>query len=282
MKRIIILLLVFTTANQIVFSQSNKKTYSDEVICSNIAEHSVKSIFYSEHGEEIPCVKYRKSIKSVILTGYDIVVDKNSNIRRYGIYFSHDFGTIQPSYLKQIKKQLSKSSGKKILSNQTIVIRYNNNLYKKDKVIKRLTSGPVHKSKATAKNKIKKWRVDIKKGLKSLEERKDSKLFFVYANNLGGKHDYPKLKLNWIEDTMNLGDSLFKIKHTHHLIVIRPNGEYFISNVHLSSHLIKKILDEEDWSQFRKDWKKSYQKMSPRGYGVFRTKKQAHNILCHS
>ena len=277
MKRIIVLTLLLFSFN-FCNSQDLKK------LKLVVTPSTLKFQYFDEHMKKISHSEYLQRSKSFLLSGYDIsdIKNINSNIRKYGIYFAHDFGTIEPFYLKQIKDELTKSSGEKILPNETIIIRYNNNLYSKESVVERLTSGPVHKSKAIAKRKIKKWRVDIKKGIKSLEKRKDAKLFFVYANDLGGKNDYPRLKLNWIEDTMNLGNSLFKIKYTHHLIVIRPSGEYFISHVHLASHLLKKVLNEKDWSKLKKGWKEAYHSMSPYGNRIFGSKLQTHNILCRS
>lgn len=275
MKRKLVTYLVLLSSI-ICFSQNlkNKKTI---VVGKSLNQPE----YFDEQGNKISFPKYLERTKSAMLEGYDIFEENNKkpNSPKYGIYFAHKFGIIKPEYLKQIKAQLLKTSKVKIDSNQTIIIRYINNFSSETKTIEWLRSRPRNYSKSKAKRILRKQIELLNKSKNSIESKNDVKLFIVHGKGLDDENGFSEL--NWAPDTMKLKSGIFKISYTYHTLVLKPNGEYFISNIHLSNQLLTDLISEDDWSEFKKDWEKSYQSMSVKGRGVFKGKKQVHHLLCH-
>lgn len=111
-------------------------------------------------------------------------------------------------------------------------------------------------------SKIKKSAKKNSKIIKKVSERFNTTTIHVVRNNKG----YPlKNKyFTWIEDST----STFQNKYHGTIMVLRPNGNYFIRYGHLIKEKIYTILEEDNWSSFYKDWGKSIKSNSSNGFGI--------------
>ena len=112
---------------------------------------------------------------------------------------------------------------------------------------------------------------------KKTEKKFNSRVFYTYKHDKGFLKDYPK---HWIKDNGVVKNSFFKIMYESHLVILKPNGEYFLGGSHLSDDNLKKLLKNENWSVFKRDWKNSMSLASKDGLGIFKKTYGLHQKHC--
>ena len=72
------------------------------------------------------------------------------------------------------------------------------------------------------------------------------------------------------EDNGAFRNTFFQIMRQYDFLVIKPDGEFFLSGGHLSDAKLKQLLNDRDWTPIKDDWKKSTETKVKNGYGFFR------------
>ena len=57
-----------------------------------------------------------------------------------------------------------------------------------------------------------------------------------------------------------------------HLLIIKPDGDYFLSGGHITDKQVGKLLKKADWSKYKNDWKLSFQREVINGYDLLKDK----------
>ncbi|WP_166386291.1 hypothetical protein [Polaribacter sp. 11A2H] len=231
---------------------------------------SVKYI--DENMSPIDSITYSKKCNLVVLKCLNFKTD-SLNINK--VVYKYKFGTTDTLGYTQVRKFLSRNSNLKIDKNAFLMIRFRDTLYDSNTNLKNYKRHVKNHSKIKhADYDFKKNQSNTKKSIEALQKcnKKFKKLggeiFNVYNYDYGYRKEYPEV--NWIKDRGLFKNAFFKIIYSSSFLLIKPNGEYFISGGHLSDSLLKKLLKNNDWSDFRLDWLASYNTLSKSGKGVFK------------
>ncbi len=240
-----------------------------------------KEYYLDENMKEITPHFYLEKCSSRVLKCLDFKTGKEII---HKVVFRFKFGSVKKIGYKQIKALLSKTSNKAISLNAIIMITYRDSLYDfkarernyKKHILKHdsVKHGPFSLRKFDYSRK--KW---IKRQQKCVKRYKklNAETFYIYKYDYGSIKTYPNL--HWIKDRGMFKNTFFKIMYNSNFVVIKPNGEYFISGGHLQDKLLKKLVKNSDWTPFKKDWQNSYQSLHREGYGVFE-KEHYHKPHC--
>lgn len=196
------------------------------------------------------------------------------------------FGKLNPTEYKQIKGVISRISKLKIKSDEIIVIKYYDSLLNFSSVNKRHMEHTKPKktispdsSNSTKRNhhpfnedifykNRRKWVKKNKKCIEKNEDKYNAKIIYLYKaeQNVISKYE----GFNWVKDNGVFKNKFFKIMFNFHLLIIKPNGEYFLSGGHITDKKVGKLLKKADWTEFKSDLKSSYRKHIFRGIGLFK------------
>ncbi|AOW19427.1 hypothetical protein [Urechidicola croceus] len=115
------------------------------------------------------------------------------------------------------------------------------------------------------------------KCIQKIEKKSNSKINLIVHENIGYKlkNDY----FTWAEDTGVIKNMFFEINTGNDLLILKPNGKYFIKNGYVSDSNIIKIANESDWSEYYNDWKKTTEEKFSKGHGII--KKLVQNNVYH-
>ena len=258
MKRNQITLLLFFLLTTFSSYAQKKSYYLDENM------HEVNHVLYLEKCSS-------RILKCLVFTTDSLIIHK--------VVFRYKFGNIDSLGYKQIKSQLVQNKKNKLNKNTVLLINYRDSLYDSkarergyERHIKKHKN--VHHKPFSVKNFHKRRRTWIKLQKKCIKKfnKLNAATFYVYNYDYGSIKEYPEL--GWTKDRSVFKNVFFKIIRNNNFLIIKPNGEFFLSgDYHLYNDLIKKLIQEKDWSSFKKDWQKSYQSLHNTGYGLFKRRK---------
>jgi hypothetical protein len=253
-------------------------------------------VHIDEDLKEINLEDYNKKCYSEI---FKCSTYKTDSIKINKVLFRYAFGKLNKERRKELNELLSNKSSVKIDSNRTLIITYNDTLfglysrlaYRKKLLIsqektnlERKNSGesPIKfiNRKLTPKTylkSIKKNEKKLKKCISKANEKYNTDVFFFYKND----KDYLKdiEFTNWIQDTGLIKDTFFKIANRNNFVILKPNGDYFLSEPRLSDNRLISLLKNNDWSQYKLDWENSIAANSKTGIGFFKREKTS--LLTH-
>jgi hypothetical protein len=178
-------------------------------------------------------------------------------------------------------------SGKNINENATLIIKYYDSLlsfktvYKKHLQKKKdineldslLYNGQnilTHNHKYTIEtydSSKKKWAKKKNKCIKKIEKLNNSHVSYLYGNAENKNLGYPDF--NWIKDRGVFKNNFFKISFNFGLLILKPDGEYFLSGSHFTDKMVKQLLKNADWNDYKKDLYASYGSNSSSSDGFF-------------
>ena len=253
-------------------------------------------IYMDENFKEISIEKYNKKCYSEI---FKCSTYKTDSLKINKVLFRYAFGKIPTSDYDQLRQLLMKQANLTITKDRTIILNYRDTLQDyasrlkhrnkhikafKDKNQKRKDSGfktiKYQIGKLTYKKyirEIKTYEKKIKKCIVLAETKYNSNTFFFYNYDKGYLKDTKNIK--WIEDNGVIKNTFFKIMYQSHLVIIKPDGNYFLSGSYLSDERLAKILNN-DWSRYKQDWNNSITTNSKTGIGFFEKEKTGHKSHC--
>lgn len=242
-----------------------------------------QKIYIDENMNRIDSIQYINKCKIYILK---CLKYKTDSLDINKVLYNFSFGRITPTEYKQVKKLLVQNADTLINSNTVILINYRDSLYnfeanKKNYDIHVLNHDSIRHKKLTPKNfetNRKNWIKKQNKCIKKLAKNYNTKTFYVYKYDFGTHKDDEAL--SWIKDRGIFKNLFFKIQYNYNYLIIKPDGEYFLSGNHLSDLNLKSLLKNSDWSKVKLDFQNSYISNSIDGIGIFSEKVGSHIEHC--
>lgn len=106
------------------------------------------------------------------------------------------------------------------------------------------------------------------KCIKTFESKYNTRLFYVYKDDSNISGDYVNFK--WLADNGIFKNTFFEIMFNYWVVIIKPDGEYFLNGSHLSDKNISKLIESDDWSIYKKDWYETLEIYLINGKGLFK------------
>lgn len=237
-----------------------------------------QKIFIDEYMQKIDSLTFQKKCKAAVLKCLSYKKDSIFDVNK--IMFKYSFGKITSTEVSQIKKVLEKSGTKKINNHSNIIIHYRDSLYSFEASLRNykryIKKHPDNKlSKFTLKSfdsSREKWVKKQKKCIKKINSKFDTDTFYIYNHKYIDLNNFYNFK--WIKDRGIFKDRFFNIIYNNQILIIKPDGNYFLSGGHLSKVMLFKLLKSSNWDKYKKDWQNSYTTLHKSGLGFFK----AHRI----
>ncbi len=245
-------------------------------------------VFLDENMNQIDKKTYNKKCKINI---YYCKKDKTDTTIVNKLYYKYQFGKVSNEDFQILKTFFFKSTGIKFSPTSNIIIKYNDSLFgyksteEKRKIqynkhlnrynnsisnIRKKGKFPEfvpHTLKAYTKSHIS-FINRQKKCIELVNKNYNSNAIFLYQFDLDHNIMWPDL--NWIQDKYGLFKQLFfKIPNFDGMLILKPDGNFFVSNTILSEKVFS-ILLNGDWSNIKQDWIKTKQKYIKKGFGLFK------------
>ncbi|MEZ4793751.1 MAG: hypothetical protein R2783_09895 [Gelidibacter sp.] len=220
---------------------------------------------------------------------YKCLKYQTDSITLYKVLFKYRFGKIDVQEYNQIKNLVTGSKSN-IGTDIVLVIKYIDSLRDYEGFKRQhLTHVKIHDSiskieslgnrpqmikhwaynyKMYKRNK-KRWIKSSKKCVKKFEKNLPVDVSYVYNFNQDNLADYEGLNL--IKDRGALRVKFFNIKNNFNLLILKPDGEYFLSGDHMSDESLKRLIKNKDWSSYKSDWNATINTYKVNGTGMFRS-----------
>ena len=230
-------------------------------------------LYLDENLKKIDSVTYSKKCKIHIFKCLEYHTDSLSVEKVLHKFY---FGKVSQTEANQITGLLALDSGKKIKKNDIIVLKYIDSLYNY-KTSKRNYDKHVEKhkkfhhkrynKKKYNKHKIK-WEKTNYKCVKKFEKTEKIKVLHSVKHTQNDLNNYRNIVV--VKDRSVLKNTFFKIIYNYNLLILKPNGDYFLSGACLNDKKLLKLLKSDDWSVFRNDLKRSIDGNHENGFGFFK------------
>jgi hypothetical protein len=212
------------------------------------------------------------------------------------INYQHQFGKISPEHYEQIRKLIYTDGNLKIEKGQTIIIKKQDSLYnfkkeliehkkhkkefedwKKnyeslmkngDSIIKKPHYHEHEFNKEIFEERMKRGNAKREKCIRKFERKYNVKVVYLHEDDINLEAGYGDF--TWVKDRGIIKKIFFKRNGLHNLLVLKPDGEYFLSGAHFLDKHLKKLLRKKDWSKHKKDFKKSLLPKNINGKGIFK------------
>ncbi len=250
------------------------------------SQESTTELYLDENLNKIDSITYSKKCKRILSKCLEYKTD-SLIINKISIKYA--FGKLTSSEYNQIKGVITRNSDMKLKQNEVLVIKYYDSLLNFNSVNRRHLNH-IKKPKtvlpdslASAKNtknvfhtfnesifneNRKKWVKKHKKCIAKNEKKYDMKLIYLYKDEQNVLDQYEDF--NWVKDNGVFKNKFFNIMFNFHLLIIKPDGDYFLSGGHITDKQVGKLLKKMDWSEYKNDWKLSFQKQVINGSGLFK------------
>ena len=247
------------------------------ITLSSFSQENVKNMYIDEDFIEIDSIQYSNKCELDI---YKCFGYRKDTIKINKVLNKYAFGQLSKTELEQIKLVLKRDSNIIIEPDNSIIIKYIDSLFSFKTVKKRNES---YRKKLEKKYKYytykpftkKRYDSNLEKGTKHKNKcvNKYKKNYSVdilhmyrYAENSLEEYNYH----NFIKDENVLKHRFFNSIYNYHLLIIKPNGNYFLSGVRLKDKYVNRLLKKDDWNPFLKDLIISKQVHPKYGYGFFK------------
>ena len=209
------------------------------------------------------------------------------------ISYQYYFGKITPQKRKELQILINSKTNRNIKDNENILIQYfdtlqgyqgQKRLYKKHyidyhyQIVENDTIYFTEYPPLTLKKfntQRKKYQKKLTKCSIKLEKRKNTKVIEMY--NIDTGYPFELEKLTWLKDPGIFKKIFFKNMYESNLLIIKPNGDYFMKYSHIKDEDLFGLLKTDDWSQYKKDFEKSINTNSSVGYGIIKSLHSIYN-----
>lgn len=268
--------------------------------------HAQSIIYLDQDSKLISLNEFKKKCKQHI---YKCLKYKSDSLIVNKIHAKYAFGNMPIESYEKIRLTLIKDSDINIPKDKTIVINYvdtiaNYNSYLKHyeayhkkefandssyinslsttiKVNNKAIRPPYRREPISYKKHTKRahaYMDRVAKCTKKLEKKTNVSISHIYNVNL--PKNYSIDQVNWIKDSGFFKDNYFEMIYRTRFMVIKPNGEYFLSGTMLSYETMKKFLKSKDWSSYKKELELSHHESNINGFGTFKKKHYYNTLFC--
>jgi len=238
------------------------------------------TIYLDENSIEITSSLFDKKMKVGVFHS-SIYITKSLAIKK--ILHKFYFGKLTKQECNQLRLLLMRESNSKINKDANLVINFRDTLHGYP-IQKRNYDNHIKKHKTRGKGKfapkvkhnpfnqkifsknVKRSAKHLNKCSKKILKWNNSYVFNVFNINEGYPIENEYFK--WVKDPGIFKMKFFNIMYENNLLIIKSNGDYFLKFGHFSDKSLNKLLKSSDWSQYKKDWKKSIKSNSKNGYGI--------------
>ena len=116
------------------------------------------------------------------------------------------------------------------------------------------------------------------KCIAKFEKIENTKVLYLYKHNDSG-NSYDNFK--FIKDRGVLKNKFFEIMYNNNLLIIKPDGDYFLSGGHFTNRQLKTLLKNTDRTPFIDDWNESVNKKPINGSGFFKNNERMYSHKKH-
>jgi hypothetical protein len=256
-----------------------------------------EKIYLDENMKTIDSLTFHKKCNTRVLGCLEY---KRKQVMVYSVYKHYAFGKISQNEFEKVKFLLNQTSNDVSKKNQSYILHFKDTMFGYYKLaVKRLEKAKkvkLNQLNALAQNQFYKEASSIAKKrvsthfeyIKSYNEKCirllkkfNTKDYYIFNEDVGYIKKYGENK-NWIKND-SLLNSLFFGKHPKaSYVIIKPNGNYFISNLYIPKSNYLLLLKKDDWTKFEQDLAISIKKNSTLGKGFFRNKDLFANNECIS
>ncbi|WP_452601021.1 hypothetical protein [Pontimicrobium sp. MEBiC06410] len=257
------------------------------------SQESITELYLDENLNEIDSISYSRKCKRILSK---CLKYKTDSLVINKVLIKYAFGKLTPNQYNQIKGVITRNSNIELKQNEVLVIKYYDSLFSFNSVNRRHLNHlkkpktVLPDSLANAKNtknvfhtfnesifneNRKKWVKKHKKCIEKNEKKYDIKLIYLYKAEQNVLDQYEDF--NWVKDNGVFKNKFFKIMFNFHLLIIKPDGDYFLSGGHITDKQVGKLLKKADWSKYKNDWKLSFQREVINGYGLFKKTSSFHH-----
>lgn len=273
----------------------------NKIICSTILffglsfslfsqiKNAKDTLYFDENKKEISPVEFYRKVSSAVFysSSYnisDLVINKVS--------YKYYFGKITSNKRKELQVLLNNKTSQNIKVDENILIQYFDTLqsYKGQKrlyekhfidyhftIVDNDTIISDHKplSLKSYKKTAKKYQKKLTKCSIKLAKRKNTKVIEMY--NIDNGYPFELEKLTWLKDPGVFKENFFINIYENNLLIIKPNGDFFMKKYCVEDNDLFNLLKTDDWSQYVLDWEKSISTNSSVGYGIIKSLNSINN-----
>ncbi len=248
---------------------------------------SQTEVYLDENMEEIGKSIYISKCESHI---FKCLNYKTDTLIVHKTLYKYSFGKISNVEYHQIRNLLMSQSKKRIDSNSTILIKFSDTLqnlqilknnYDKHVIVCEAKNPSInHRSKNLKSfvNGRKSWVKSKYKCIEKFKKKNDVSINYVYKYENNAITSYGDF--DWIKDRGIFKNLFFRIMYQSNLLIVKPNGEYFLSGSHISDKSIVKLIRSNDWKKYKEDWQNSITTHLKRGKGFFNKGSSFHKDHC--
>ncbi len=243
---------------------------------------SQNEVYIDEQMQELDSLSYEKKCKEIAFKCHKYDTDFitiNKVLTKYA------FGSITPDEATQLRKLLILDSGKDIKKDDAILVSYTDSLRSFKTILKNSNRHiKMHDSinKASknlrtthrlyTKNKylknLKKYVKRTNKCIKKYEQRQSVSVHYAYGDGQNVADNYKGMI--FIKDRGILKATFFNIIYNYNLLLLKPDGDYFLSGGHLSDDMLLDLIKDEDWTKHKADWESTLHVYKMNGIGMFK------------
>ena len=249
--------------------------------------NSQAKVYVDESMNKIDSIQFKKKCNTYILkclkfTSDSVIVNK--------VLHKYSFGVLKKDEHLQLRKFLISDSNLNIDDTKTLLIKFRDTIYspnslkqindKHNRECEKENPNISHLNKTLKQyySERKKWIKSTNKCIKRIEKKLNSKVIHLYKYNKDAVSSYANFV--WIKDTGVIKNKFFNIMHNYNLLILKPDGEYFLSGNFISDGQINQLLKNKDWTTFKNDFKSSITKNTTNGKGFFNKKNGIHKSHC--
>jgi hypothetical protein len=255
---------------------------------STVIFSQTKTIFIDETNREITKDEFKEKCNTYFYKCFDYASD---TLKFKKVLYRYSFGQLTNDELTQIKLLLKSDQNIELKKDEFLVVKYWDTI---TNFQERLRRYKIHVKKHESEDNtiehkefnrkihdsnIASWVKKKKKCIKNFKKRYPIEIIYMYRNDTGGIQDYKEF--NWISDERNIfKNRFFKLMNNYHLLVVKPNGNYFLCGGHFSEKSLKSLLNTEDWNEILIDYNTFRTKFRKNGYGIFKKPNFYHKSQC--
>lgn len=242
-----------------------------------LSQNNSKLIYLDEHYNEVDSLTYKKKCNSYF---YKCLDYKKDSLTLKKVLYAYSFGKLEQTELNQIKSILKSDSNISISDDESIIIHFKDTLTGYPDFLKTQEM----RVKALQKQfpdiqlephdekfyqtRINSWIKSQKKFINKYSKRFPVRFLYIYNFDKEGLKNYKNFE--WIKDNQGIvKNRFFKISNNHKLVLIKPNGNYFLIGGDFKPDNMRKLLKYEDWSTYLNNYELYKTNYQESGVGIF-------------